>query len=144
MTSSASNPRPGLRDWRDAAALTGVAALVRLFGVRRAIALLRPVMRPRATPIDPAQHLATAGKLARRIGRIADALPVPPRCLVRSIVLATALRRHGVPADIEVGVKMDEGFAAHAWVEVYGVVVNDSPASVAQYRRLWSAPHALR
>ena len=143
MTSFASSIR--IANWRDlrvVAALAGVAVMVRLFGVRRALALLAPIARLRGAPLEPGQHIETARKLARRIAKVADGLPAPPRCLVRSILLATVLRRRGIAAEIQVGVRMDDGFTAHAWVEVHGVVVNDTHAEIAAYRRLWSAPQS--
>ena len=51
----------------------------------------------------------------------------PVRCLQRSIVLARLLRDIGVPAQLVIGYRMTP-FFSHAWVEVNGRVINDSPA----------------
>ena len=47
-------------------------------------------------------------------------------CLQRSATTACLLRRHGVPAQMVIGVQQLP-FRAHAWVEVGGRVVNDKP-----------------
>jgi len=49
-----------------------------------------------------------------------------PRCLQRSVVLARLLRRWGVPAQVVIGYRAAP-FFSHAWVEVDGRVINDSP-----------------
>jgi len=45
-------------------------------------------------------------------------------CLQRSAALTCLLRRHGVAADLVIGVQQMP-FRSHAWVEVDGRVVND-------------------
>jgi hypothetical protein len=49
------------------------------------------------------------------------------RCLQRSVVTARVLRAYGAQADVVVGYRRAP-FLAHAWVEVGGRIVNDSPA----------------
>ena len=46
-------------------------------------------------------------------------------CLPRSLAIYILLRRQGVPATLRVGVKRFP-FAAHAWVECAGEVLDDS------------------
>ncbi|HEX8692967.1 MAG TPA: lasso peptide biosynthesis B2 protein [Longimicrobium sp.] len=53
-------------------------------------------------------------------------------CLQRSAAAVCLLRLRGVPADLVVGVQKIP-FYAHAWAEVDGVVVNDSPSVKAMY-----------
>lgn len=60
------------------------------------------------------------------IGRAAVWYPRPALCLPRSAVATWLFRRRGVPAVMVIGVRKMP-FYAHAWVEVDGVVVNDSP-----------------
>jgi hypothetical protein len=45
-------------------------------------------------------------------------------CLVRSLALAALLRRHGLMADVCIGI-IDMPFSAHAWVEADGAVLNE-------------------
>ena len=46
-------------------------------------------------------------------------------CLPRSLAIYILLRRQGVPATLRIGVKRFP-FAAHAWVECLGEVIDDS------------------
>jgi hypothetical protein len=48
------------------------------------------------------------------------------KCLQRSAVAVRMLRRHGVTAEMAIGVQHTP-FHAHAWVEIDGNVVNDKP-----------------
>lgn len=50
----------------------------------------------------------------------------PVRCLQRSVAAARLLQRHGVPAKVMIGFQADP-FFSHAWVELHGRVLNDSP-----------------
>lgn len=50
----------------------------------------------------------------------------PVLCLQRSVVAAKVLRKHGVDAEVVIGCHAAP-FAGHAWVEVAGRVINDSP-----------------
>lgn len=48
------------------------------------------------------------------------------RCLQRSVVTTRLLRRYGVPASLVIGYR-PAPFFSHAWVEVDGRTVDDSP-----------------
>lgn len=48
------------------------------------------------------------------------------QCLQRSVVTARVLRTYGAQAEVVVGYRLAP-FLAHAWVEVGGRIVNDSP-----------------
>ena len=55
-------------------------------------------------------------------------------CLRRSLVLWYLLRRQGIDSDLRLGVFRSEGeFAAHAWVEIDGTVINDDVNFVQKY-----------
>lgn len=56
-------------------------------------------------------------------------------CLQRSATTVCLLKEHGVPAQMVFGVQQLP-FAAHAWVEVGGRVVNDKPYISEMYRVL--------
>jgi Transglutaminase-like superfamily len=47
-------------------------------------------------------------------------------CLDQSLVLWWLLARQGIESDLRFGARKDDGFEAHAWVEVEGVPVNES------------------
>jgi transglutaminase-like putative cysteine protease len=68
------------------------------------------------------------GRLARIAGRY---VPTNGSCLRQSLLVWWLLRRKGVPAELRIGVRTQEGFTAHAWVEVGGQPVNDA-ADVAE------------
>ena len=50
----------------------------------------------------------------------------PVKCLQRSVVTARTLRAYGIEADVVIGYRLAP-FLSHAWVEVGGRIVNDSP-----------------
>jgi len=55
--------------------------------------------------------------------RILDCLPADSRCLMRSLVVLGVLARRGVETSLIIGVDLEHGFAAHAWVEREGVAL---------------------
>jgi hypothetical protein len=68
------------------------------------------------------------------VRRICDAVALascfywkPVLCLPRSVVTTRLLRKRGLPAQMVIGYRPSP-FFSHAWVEVNGRVVNDSPA----------------
>jgi|RhiMethySRZTD1v2_1073278.scaffolds.fasta_scaffold952793_2 transglutaminase superfamily protein len=58
------------------------------------------------------------------INRACRYYPRETACLQRSVALSWMLRRRGIPADLEIGVRQTP-FESHAWVEVEGKVIND-------------------
>jgi len=75
--------------------------------------------------------IMAAGVAADVVEKVCSAVNVaciwyPKRalCLQRSAVATCLLRRHGVPAQMVIGVQQLP-FRAHAWVEIEGRVVND-------------------
>jgi hypothetical protein len=61
----------------------------------------------------------------------------PVTCLQRAICLVRLLRSHRIPARLVIGYRVAP-FFSHAWVEVDGRVVNDSPV----YRQRLRVLHA--
>jgi hypothetical protein len=63
-------------------------------------------------------------QLSRRLGDVVerriDHLPGDTRCLTRSLVLLRILTRRGIPASLSIGVRNEDEFSAHAWVELGG------------------------
>lgn len=55
-----------------------------------------------------------------------------PDCLSRSLALLRTLRQARIDASICIGVRKCP-FAAHAWVEAAGLVLNDTPGNTDQY-----------
>ena len=62
---------------------------------------------------------------------------VRAHCLHRSIVLYHWLRREGLSCELQIGVLLDHGrLKAHAWVDMGGEPVADSPNAIAAFTRL--------
>jgi hypothetical protein len=82
-------------------------------------------------PPDAATRALSEG-LAIAIERAAGHGLIRPTCLERAVALQRLLRRHGVTSGrIRVGVQWQNGaFLAHAWVELGGIVLADSPRRV--------------
>lgn len=104
----------------------GMLSLVRLrlraFGSRRA-KRWATVSSPRG---HPSGGLDTA-RLADLVEKVSRVVPWNPNCLDRSVSLQRMLARRGVASDLLIGVRRRNDFEFHAWVEIDGVIVNDSP-----------------
>jgi hypothetical protein len=75
----------------------------------------------------PANPLAEAKTISRLVSLAANRSPIPATCLSQSLALWLLLRRHGVEADICLGVR--GGTApphGHAWVEYQGRPLNET------------------
>lgn len=133
--------------WRKLRALSGperrllLAALLiqppltlalRIGGFRRLYTFLK-----RTSPIPPSSShpsIAELQDMARLVNAAANRGPIHSACLARSLTLWWLLRRRGVASDLRIGVSKEGGeFAAHAWVEVDGTVINDSPESITRF-----------
>jgi len=52
----------------------------------------------------------------------------PATCLTRSLLLRSILRRRGTDSDLRIGVQItDNRLVAHAWLEIAGQPINDTP-----------------
>ena len=72
----------------------------------------------RPAPIsDDSQRLVAAAV------RVLEHLPADSRCLIRSLVVLGLLARRGEETRLIIGVNVDPGFAAHAWIEREGVAL---------------------
>lgn len=68
--------------------------------------------------------------MARAIARLEESaarhLMIRASCLEKSLVLCWLLQRRGIEAKMRIGGRKENGtFEAHAWVELYGQVLND-------------------
>jgi len=79
--------------------------------------------------IEKAQGVARVVAAAARNG------PFRASCLEQSVALLWLLGRRGIPARLRIGVRKEhEELEAHAWVELGGVVLNDSADVGERYR----------
>lgn len=78
---------------------------------------------------SPSKQVAMAKETAFALAVGIKAGPWWPKCLTRSVALGWLLAKRGIPFEIRIGVLLNKGdkagFAAHAWVEHAGVVLND-------------------
>lgn len=93
-----------------------------LFGSGRMVRLVRawPVRRV-TTREDP---IAAATDAAIAVNRACRYYPLPVNCLHRAAAGVWYLRWRGHAANLVIGVRQVP-FAAHAWAELDGIVVND-------------------
>jgi hypothetical protein len=70
--------------------------------------------------------------LARRFNSARTLIPIAPMCLEDSLALHDWLARRSVFPMLAVGVKLDP-FAAHCWLQLDRIVLNDSPDRVAAF-----------
>lgn len=118
---SRSERRELVRAWAE---LPAVWLGLRLLPPRR---LLRTSGGSPGTTTGSSCDAADGRRAARLVNAAARLNPFPHTCLTRSIVLARLLRRRGAAAEIRIGVLRDGNSLAHAWVEVDGEAVNDTP-----------------
>jgi hypothetical protein len=87
-----------------------------------------PGIRRRMKPARACAPRASAVEaVCEAVGCMGSFYWKPLLCLQRSIVTARLLRAMGIQADVVIGYRANP-FFSHAWVEVDGRVVNDSPA----------------
>jgi hypothetical protein len=105
--------------------LPSVQASLRIRGFKRTAATL--AARSRRKPISGSP--ADARPAAEAVAMVAGRSVVGARCLGRSLVLWFLLRRRGIDAELVLGAVANgtSEFLAHAWVEVDGKPVNDTP-----------------
>jgi hypothetical protein len=137
----------GLDDARIAAsAFSGLAYLHLLRAAgwsRRAMrrrGICSTLKRLQQIPVSTTQQLAHVDAILHRVMRVYRSSrrlwnQGKDDCLPRSLALMVALRRLGVDAEICFGV-LKFPFAAHAWVEAGGRVINEAPESVRHYTLL--------
>lgn len=100
------------------------SAGLRLFGLARFQAWLDRSPLASHTPLSQPE----AAALGVAVNRAASHIYGPAKCLARSLLLRRLLRGFGTESKLCIGVRFeDEKLAAHAWVELDGVPINDSP-----------------
>lgn len=100
-------------------------------------------LSPRLRSADGNQDagaLKRARTMARAIDRASQLYPAHAECLHRAAALQLWLRRSGVPSNFRIGVRKDgDDLRAHAWVEVAGAPLIDSPATIAPFTPIYAA-----
>lgn len=88
--------------------------------IRLAVRALRGDARVDETRGGERELLAEAWRLGRAVQLTLRLVPGDTRCLTRSLVLTQMLARRGIEGKLVIGVHVDGGFTAHAWVEHAG------------------------
>ena len=70
--------------------------------------------------------------LVSRFQRARSFVPIKPICLQDSLALREWLARRGAGAALVLGVRLDP-FAAHSWIQLGDMVLNDSADRVSAY-----------
>lgn len=108
-----------------------------LVGFQRLRRLLAGLSPPGSAASGPSG--AERAARARQISRIVDIGsrrgPAEGSCLHRSLALWWLLRRRQIDSELRIGAQLDENeLSAHAWVELDGEVLNDTPDVAARFR----------
>jgi Transglutaminase-like superfamily len=129
---------------RAALILPAIETGLRLFGFRRCKQWIEKLSPPSRIPhsIPASIQRETALRAVRAVHSAELHGPATPNCLERSLALWWLLRREGVDGELHIGARRDGArFAAHAWVELGGQVLNDD-AEVHQHYARFDAPIA--
>jgi hypothetical protein len=117
---------------------------LRVFGFRRWKELIEKFsLAEQHTPSLPAEvERERAIQSERAVRSVLLHGLTAPNCLERSMTLWWILRSEGVQGELHIGArKAGERFEAHAWVELHGNILNDSP-DVHDHYALFDAPIA--
>lgn len=109
-----------------AAWLLPIRALqLRVFGLKSVAR--RPLENTAWSPVTPDPSMTGRARRTQWLVTVAGQYGVwRGSCLSRSVVLADLLDRQRIPNELRIGVRNPlHGFAAHAWVEHAGMVLND-------------------
>lgn len=92
----------------------------------------RFIAAPPGSPPEASEvrHALRAGRIINGLGR---RMPFASECLVRSLAVWWLLRDDAIPAELRIGVKKDDDFEAHAWVDVCGQPITDTPEKIAAF-----------
>ena len=112
--------------------LSGWARAQRMFGFVKVESVERELGALPA--LDPSTMRAL-----RVVQRTLDLKFLHVLCLPRSIAIERTLASRGVPAELVIGVLLQQGFKAHAWIEIEGFPVAEAGrnqwAALARFRR---------
>ena len=111
-----------------ACGLPVVELSLRRLGARRTASWLSRAIKPRAIHPPAAAELQQADRLAHLAAIAGRRGILQARCLSQAMLVRALLRRRGLDAVLQVGVRKDSGqFDAHAWVELEGHTLAQPP-----------------
>ena len=106
-----------------------VALTLRLGGFNRTQAILSRLTSPSPSSQAPAPNVTLQAKRIAHLVRLAARHSfIHANCLHQSLALWWLLRRRNIDSQLRIGVrKIEHRLEAHAWIELSGQVLNDSP-----------------
>jgi hypothetical protein len=111
-----------------ACGLPVVELSLRRLGAQRTASWLSRAIKPRAIHPPAAAELQQADRLAHLAAIAGRRGVLEARCLSQAILVSALLRRRGLDAVLQVGVRKDAGqLDAHAWVELDGHTLAQAP-----------------
>ena len=113
--------------------LLAVKIALKTIGLERTLQWI--TRRVTGVPQDPAVSVAAVAETEHAVAMAGAFYPGRAMCLEQSLVLYYVLRRRGATVKYCQGVQL-RPFAAHAWVEYRGEVVNDVAEHVNGFARL--------
>lgn len=129
--------------WRAFVSLAFLPAILQLIGFQRVMRSIKPTTMILKNDPDP-RDWARARQYVYWIDVVARYHFTRPCCLHRSLLLHQWLRGEGLPSELRIGVRTEDGqLRAHAWVELAGDVLNDRP-DVGNSFTVLTAPLPLR
>jgi len=111
---------------------------IRVFGLKKAMRFLATKKtakrKPNTSPNEPLAE--TALHEAALIRTAARNVPLPARCVARTLYQWRRLLKQGCETTVCIGMEQadDTGFHAHAWLEHEGTVLNDDPAAISSFQ----------
>jgi hypothetical protein len=104
-----------------ACALPVVELSLRLRGMQRTASWLQRLLRPGSIHAPSAPELQGAERLAQLAAIAGPRVPVAARCLSQALLIQALLRRRGLDAQLQLGVRQGmQPLDAHAWVQLAG------------------------
>jgi hypothetical protein len=100
--------------------------LLRRHDFRTVVARLRETPRsPTAEVLEPGSRKANhiGYRLGTYVWKTLRVLPTDSRCLMQSLVLTALMSRRGLDGQLVIGVRSDDEFQAHAWIEHRGLAL---------------------
>ncbi len=81
------------------------------------------------------RRFANLPKRLPRFGRWLNLVIGPSACLDQAIALRAFLNARGLPAELKIGTRRlpNQGFAAHAWVELAGIALGEAADANTQH-----------
>ena len=116
--------------------ITGIG--LRVLGFQRCKELIEnlAVRDGQSQTMESVTQIEMAWKITRAARSVGLHGAWKPNCLERSLFLWWLLRRGGIEGELHIGARKNgSGLEAHAWVELEGQVLNDSPDVHEHYAR---------